>query len=37
MENNIARWSEKGGPGCIELIVGESGDRMIRLRVLPCE
>ena len=37
MEKNIARCSEKGGPGYIELIVGESGDRMIRSRVLPCE
>ena len=35
--NNIARWSEKGEPGYIELIVGESGDRMIKSRMLPCE
>ena len=37
MEKNIARWSEKGGSVYIELIVGESGDRMIRSRVLQCE
>ena len=29
--------SEKGGPGYIELIVGESGDGIIRSTVLPCE
>ena len=37
MVKNIARWSKKGEPRYIELIVGESGDRMIKSRVLPCE
>ena len=37
MEKNIARWSVKGGLGYIELMFGETGDRVIRSRVLPYE
>ena len=37
MGKNISRWSERGGPVYIELIIRESGDQMIRFRVLLCE